>query len=230
VSCSPPWRSPSPGPPRSGPACAWSTSSRPRSKPAKPSCGRWAPTIRMSRSCAPCPVSAGCWGTRSPPRSATSAGSPAPSASPKYTGLCPRVYQSGPVDRRGALTKSGPKYLRWALIEAAATAARNPQYRERYEHTKRRLGKQRGSKIARVLARPRARQRDLAHAHAPGAVPSGRPHIRSGRLTTLYDLGRRCLPPNRVLPSEEADRDMRRAIPLPTRSPPARTLTSGVLS
>ncbi len=79
-------------------------------------------------------------------------------ASPKrftgYTGLCPRVYQSGPVDRRGSLTKSGPKYLRWALIEAAATAARNPQYHERYEHTKRRLGKQRGSKIARVeLAR-----------------------------------------------------------------------------
>jgi len=64
------------------------------------------------------------------------------------------VYQSGPVDRRGSLTKSGPKYLRWALVEAAATAARNPQYRERYEHTKRRLGKQRGSKIARVeLAR-----------------------------------------------------------------------------
>ncbi len=36
-------------------------------------------------------------------------------ASPKklvgYTGLCPRVYQSGEKDRRGALTKAGPKYL-----------------------------------------------------------------------------------------------------------------------
>jgi transposase len=79
-------------------------------------------------------------------------------ASPKrlmgYTGLCPRVYQSGPSDRRGALAKSGPKFLRWALIEAATTAARNPRYRDRYLRTKRRLGKQRGSKIAQVeLAR-----------------------------------------------------------------------------
>jgi transposase len=79
-------------------------------------------------------------------------------ASPKrltgYTGLCPRVYQSGGSDRRDALAKIGPKYLRWALIEAATTAARNPLYRDRYLRTKRRLGKQRGSKIARVeLAR-----------------------------------------------------------------------------
>ncbi len=79
-------------------------------------------------------------------------------ASPKrltgYTGLCPRVYQSGPTDRRGALTKSGPKYLRWALIEAATHAARRERYQQRYERTRRRLGKQRGSKVARVeLAR-----------------------------------------------------------------------------
>jgi transposase len=37
-------------------------------------------------------------------------------ASPKklcgYTGLCPRVYQSGRTDRRGQLTHAGPKYLR----------------------------------------------------------------------------------------------------------------------
>jgi transposase len=79
-------------------------------------------------------------------------------ASPKrlagYTGLCPRAYQSGPADRRGPLAKTSPKCLRWALIEAAATAARNPRYHDRYQRTKRRLGKQRGSKIARVeLAR-----------------------------------------------------------------------------
>ena len=36
-----------------------------------------------------------------------------------YTGLCPRVYQSGERDRRGPLAKNGPRYLRWALIEAA---------------------------------------------------------------------------------------------------------------
>jgi transposase len=71
-----------------------------------------------------------------------------------YSGLCPRVYQSGDSDRRGALTKQGPKYLRWALMEAATTACRHPLYRERYQHTKRRLGKQRGAKVAQVqLAR-----------------------------------------------------------------------------
>ncbi len=71
-----------------------------------------------------------------------------------YTGLCPRVYQSGDVDRRGALAKTGPKYLRWALIEAAVHAARHPRYRRKFERTKRRLGKQRGYQVARIeLAR-----------------------------------------------------------------------------
>jgi transposase len=79
-------------------------------------------------------------------------------ASPKrltgYTGLCPKVYQSGGTDRRGPLAKNGPKYLRWALIEAATHAARTERYHTKYEHTKRRLGKQRGSKVARIeLAR-----------------------------------------------------------------------------
>jgi transposase len=71
-----------------------------------------------------------------------------------YTGLCPRVYQSGESDRRGALSKRGPRYLRWALIEAALGACRHPLYRERYERTKRRLGRQRGPRVAQVeLAR-----------------------------------------------------------------------------
>ena len=51
-------------------------------------------------------------------------------ASPKklcgYTGLCPRVHQSGAKDRRGHLTHAGPRYLRWALIEAAQHACRHP--------------------------------------------------------------------------------------------------------
>jgi transposase len=71
-----------------------------------------------------------------------------------YTGLCPRVYQSGGVDHRGSLAKNGPKYLRWALIEAATHACRHPLYKDRYEATARRLGRQRGRKVARVeLAR-----------------------------------------------------------------------------
>ncbi len=71
-----------------------------------------------------------------------------------YTGLCPRVYQSGGTDRRGKLAKTGPKYLRWALVEAAVHAASHPRYRRKYQRTKRRLGKQRGSGVAQVeLAR-----------------------------------------------------------------------------
>jgi transposase len=67
-----------------------------------------------------------------------------------YTGLCPRVYPSGAVDRRGKLAKNGPKYLRWALIEAAQQCARHEPYKPLYERTKQRLGRGRASKIARI--------------------------------------------------------------------------------
>jgi transposase len=79
-------------------------------------------------------------------------------ASPKklcgYSGLCPRVYQSGGTDRRGPLAKHGPKYLRWALMEAATNAAKHRLYRDRYRATKARVGRQRGAKVAQIqLAR-----------------------------------------------------------------------------
>jgi transposase len=67
-----------------------------------------------------------------------------------YTGLCPRVYQSGSSDRRGKLTHNGPRYLRWALIEAGVHACRHQHYRDHYQRTKTRLGRQRGAKVARV--------------------------------------------------------------------------------
>jgi hypothetical protein len=71
-----------------------------------------------------------------------------------YSGLCPRVYQSGDSDRRGRLTKHGPRYLRWTLMEAATNPAKHALDRERYQATWRRLGKQRGPNVARVeLAR-----------------------------------------------------------------------------
>jgi transposase len=79
---------------------------------------------------------------------------PSPTKLAGYTGLCPRVYQSGESDRRGPLSKHGPRYLRWALIEATSHASHHPAYHDRYERTKRRLGKQRGPKVAQVdLAR-----------------------------------------------------------------------------
>jgi len=57
------------------------------------------------------------------------------------------VYQSGGSDRRGPLTHAGPRYLRWALIEAATHACRHERYPNRDQHTKKRLGKQRGAKV-----------------------------------------------------------------------------------
>lgn len=75
-------------------------------------------------------------------------------ASPKklcgYSGLCPRVYQSGGKDHRGPLAKNGPAYLRWALIEASVHACRHPVFADHYARTKARLGRQRGAKIARI--------------------------------------------------------------------------------
>lgn len=67
-----------------------------------------------------------------------------------YTGLTPRVHQSGDTDWRGPLTRNGPRYLRWALIEAAIHASHHPAFAAHHQRTKQRLGKQRGAKIARV--------------------------------------------------------------------------------
>jgi transposase len=75
---------------------------------------------------------------------------PSPQKLSGYTGLCPRVNQSGDKDRRGPLTKHGPTYLRWALLEATMHALKHPAYAERYQRNKRRLGKQRGAKIAQI--------------------------------------------------------------------------------
>jgi transposase len=85
-------------------------------------------------------------------------GPPDRSACPKrlvsYTGLCPKVRQSGDMDLRGRLSKHGPRYLRWALIDAAAVACRHPVYTERYQQLKHRIGRQRGPKVAQIdLAR-----------------------------------------------------------------------------
>jgi transposase len=75
---------------------------------------------------------------------------PTPTKLTGYTGLCPRVVQSGESDRRGPLSKHGPRYLRWALLEATMHALRHPAYAERYRRNKRRLGRQRGAKVAQV--------------------------------------------------------------------------------
>jgi len=67
-----------------------------------------------------------------------------------YTGLCPKVYQSGNTDRRGPLTKHGPKFLRWALIEAAVHASQYPPFAVKYQRTVKRLGPKRGDRGRRI--------------------------------------------------------------------------------
>jgi transposase len=67
-----------------------------------------------------------------------------------YTGLCPKVDQSGERDRRGPLRKNGPNYLRWALVEAAHTALRHPCYQPTLARQTARHGRKRGRKIAAI--------------------------------------------------------------------------------
>jgi transposase len=99
-----------------------------------------------------------------------------------YTGLCPRVIQSGEKDWRGPLAKNGPKYLRWALIEAAVHAAQHPIYVEHYQRTKSRLGRQRGAKVARVEV-ARKLTEAIWHMLQTGSFFSpARSHYKSGRI------------------------------------------------
>jgi transposase len=54
----------------------------------------------------------------------------------------------------GPLAKQGPRYLRWALVEAATHACTTAVYRDRYQQIKARIGKQRGAKVGQIdLAR-----------------------------------------------------------------------------
>jgi transposase len=75
---------------------------------------------------------------------------PSPKKLCGYTGLCPMVRQSGEKDHRGPLSKQGPKYLRWAMLESTMHALRHPAYSERYQRNKKRLGRQRGAKVAQI--------------------------------------------------------------------------------
>ena len=118
------------------------------------SCVGSAPTIVTCRCCAPSRGSAGSSRYTIAAEIGDIGRFPTPRKLTGYTGLCPRVYQSGERDLRGPLAKQGPRHLRWALVEAATHACTAPIYRDRYQHTKTRIGKQRGAKVAQIdLAR-----------------------------------------------------------------------------
>ena len=66
-----------------------------------------------------------------------------------YSGLAPRVKQSGQRSRSGELSKAGSRTLRFAAVEAAQGARRetNPWHRL-YRHVKARTGKANPAKSA----------------------------------------------------------------------------------
>ncbi|MFN8555454.1 MAG: IS110 family transposase [Candidatus Obscuribacterales bacterium] len=62
-----------------------------------------------------------------------------------YIGLVPRVYSSGNTTRCGRITKTGSKFMRWMLVQAAWVAVKHsPNLRAKFTGISRR----RGSKVA----------------------------------------------------------------------------------
>ncbi len=103
----------------------------------------------------------------------------------------------------GRSPSTGPRYLRWALLEATMHALKHPAYSERYQRNKRRLGKQRGAKVAQIDIARRLRPRDLAHAFSQREVRSQRRRFSSGGLTALLDLRPRANHPISPDPPDE---------------------------
>jgi len=60
-----------------------------------------------------------------------------------YAGIVPSVYQSGDTVRRGRITKTGSRLLRWVLVQAAHKAVvTDPHLNRFYEHLKGKKGSQ----------------------------------------------------------------------------------------
>jgi transposase len=104
---------------------------------------------------------------------------PSPAKLAGYTGLCPRVYQSGGKDHRGPLAKNGPKYLRWALIEAAVHAA-SPALRRPLPADQDPAGSPPRPQDRPGRPGPPAGRGDLAHADHQPALRPGRRRVVSG--------------------------------------------------
>ena len=96
--------------------------------------------------------------------------------------------------------QTGPKYLRWALVEAATHACTHPAYRDRYQRTKPGIGKPARRQGRPGRPRPPTRRGDLAHAHPQPTLRSGRRHRPPGRLTARKEMRHRSEPPIRPCP------------------------------
>jgi transposase len=119
---------------------------------------------------------------------------PSPTKLAGYTGLCPRVYQSGERDLRGPLAKQGQ------VSALGARRGRHPRLHRR--HLPRPLPANEGPhrQAARPEGRsdrprPQARRGHLAHAHPQPALRSGRRHEPPGRMTTRKEMRHPSEPP-----------------------------------
>ena len=76
-----------------------------------------------------------------------------------FTGLCPNVRQSGQMDRRSPLSKYGPKYLRWALLEATSTPSSTRSIKPREAGVRAGFGAEAGSALKSTAALRRGSDR-----------------------------------------------------------------------
>ena len=141
-----------------------------------------------------------------------------------YTGLCPRVRQSGDSDRRGPISKHGPKVSALGDArsdDARAAASRLPRALPGHQEPPRPSARREGRADRH---RPQTCRSDLAHAHhQPTLRPPSccrRRHASSDRLTVLLELRPRSRPPMSPSPPRGSYREMS-AAPNPCRIPPA---------
>jgi transposase len=104
-----------------------------------------------------------------------------------YTGLCPRVIQSGASDRRGPISKHGPQVPALGAVRGRTERLQTPLLRRALPAHQAPPG---------PPARPQGRsdrscsptdRGDLAHAHQQPALRSGRCPFSSSRLTALLE-------------------------------------------
>jgi transposase len=110
---------------------------------------------------------------------------PSPTKLCGYTGLCPRVYQSGQSDRRGPISRQ--------LALPALGPVRGSASRLQPPHLRRALPTHQATtrQTARPESRPdrpqpQAHRGDLAHAHPQPTLRPGRRRLSSSRLTALF--------------------------------------------
>jgi transposase len=111
---------------------------------------------------------------------------PSPAKLCGYTGLCPRVLQSGTTDRRGPITKHGPRYLRWGLFEAAINACKHPLLRRALPAHQAPPRPPRRPQGRPIDLNTQAHRGDLAHAFSQPTLRSARRRFSSSRLTALF--------------------------------------------